>query len=311
MYADSLSLAANLKTLLVNEQRPANDKENYAIFLSALFWNEALKLEKKNESLNFKTSFKLRCQAIEFTLFDNNLSTVKSYSYLTLVRYCYKNEQRDTNEIKNFLSHVWMHVCAKKMNCDHLLYLFKLLYSWFEVSVNYCTDISIINYLLTLMSEMLLNVESSKITKDEKSLFKCCLDVSKYAIRIFLLTENVSVSKSEVLKYEKLFKNNVSDLAFHTSAFFYLSFLKTLNSSESDQLVLLIKPNIAFCITLVLHYLDIFPELKLHNGLPFNANSDITLTGAFVKVVSLLIKNENGNFVMKFLCLIFVSFILF
>lgn len=294
-------MAANLKTLLVNEQRPANDKENYTIFLSALFWNEALKFEKKNESLNFKTSFKLRCQAIEFTLFDNNLSTVKSYTYLTLVRYCYKNEQRDSNEIKNFLSYVWMHVCAEKINnYDHLLYLFKLLYSWFEVSVNYCTDISIINYLLTLMSEMSLNVESFKVTKDEKNLFKSCLGVSKYAIRIFLLTENVSVSKSDVLKYEKMFKNNVSDLATHTSAFFYLSFLRTLNSFESEKLLSLIKPNLAFCITLVLHYLGIFPELKLHNGLPFNANSDITLTGAFVKVISLLIKNENGKFVMKY-----------
>lgn len=291
-------MVANLKTLLVNEQRPANDKENYTAFLSALFWNEALKLEKKTKSINFETRFKLRHQAIEFTLFDNNLTTVKNYIYFALVRYCCNNEQRDYNEIISFLQHVWTEMCAKEINYDHLLYLFNLLYSWFEVSVNYCTDVSVLNYVLSLLSDFSLYIESIKATNDEKKQLKSCLGVSKHAIRIFLLSENVSVSANDILKYEKLFSSDVSDLAAHTSAFFYLSFLKNLNSSEGDTILSLIKPNLGFCITVVLRFLHIFPKLKLHKGLPFNDNSDITLAGALVKVISLLIKNENSKFVL-------------
>ncbi|GFU28374.1 separin [Nephila pilipes] len=296
LYCPALACAEQLKMFLSDKQQSLKDKEACAKNLSALFWNEALQIEKKNNLTDFEMGFKFRSMAVEFMLIEDKYHVIDQKISLTLVRYCHNNEERNPKNFVSFLQNIWKKSYFQSIDYDHTLHLFKLLYSVFEISLKHCKEASVLKCLFSLLSDLSNNLEEG----EKKHAFKTCIEIAKISVQLSL-HENFEISKKIVTDFQKIikYKKNHTDfeinLHSYACGFFYLSFVWSINLNEiCDKSLSLFITNIKLYVALVNQYLSVSSEEYTQKCFPFCLKSDFTICSATVNMFNSVIKKEQN-----------------
>lgn len=295
-----------MNTLLSNPENDFEDKMTYIKNMSIIFWNDALHIEQITEISKLDIAFLLRMTAIEFLLLDStNIDSINEKVNLTLLRYCQNNNSIDYEQLSKFLQKMWFHFKCLVDSNGHKIYLYKVLYTWFEVLIKYVKEFSLLNLFLNWLQDL---SDTSK-EKDMKIL-KICTDVSKLCIQLFIFQENHTDFKKRCLQYVgcckkyKQWKEDDFKVVAHSWGIIYATFSKffrPLKSLEDDKITQFLKSSTDICLILVQHYVEMFSidEIKKHLSLP--ASIKYYLCHSVINFLMMLLKTEqNGKFHLNF-----------
>ncbi|GBM31687.1 hypothetical protein AVEN_101300-1 [Araneus ventricosus] len=295
LYSPAFACTEYLMKILSNKQKSFSDAKAYINNLGALFWNEGLRIDKKDDPIDFEMGFKFRSKAMEFMLLEDKHEKIYQKIPLTLIRYCHNNKKQNPDEVVKFLKNVWTKSNFLSNDNDHNLNLFKLFYSLFEVSVKYVQSESVSKFLFSL----LLELSESLGSRDKKIFLKICIEIAKLSMQ-FYLGEDVAAPKKTISDFEKIvatkkkYESYEATLLSYTCGFFYLCFTEFVYVIETrkENILSSVQNNVKWYISLVHQYLNVSSDEHFQKYFPFGPKADLTISKCSAFFFTAILKGE-------------------